>query len=88
MKKKNAKDNKGKKMPQLPNTFVPQNLLNLIREPKLITCPENLKENIVKYNPEAIPFDLPEEWVEKTEEEMYNELMPEELIKKEKEKEK
>ena len=87
MKKKNIKDNKGKKIPQQPNTFVPQNLLNLIREPKYIQCPENLKEKIFEYEPEAFPFEIPEEWVEKTEEEINNELLPEELIIKEKEKE-
>ena len=87
MKKKNVKDNKGKKIPQMPNAFVPQNLLNLVREHKLISCPENLKEKIFEYNPEAIPFEIPKEWVEKTEEEINNELLPEELIKKEKEKE-
>ena len=47
MKKKNVKDNKGKKIPQLPNAFVPQNLLSLVREQKLINCPENLKDKIV-----------------------------------------
>ena len=88
MKKKNVKDNKGKKIPQQPNTFVPQNLLNLIREPKYIQCPENLKEKILEYEPEAFPFEIPEEWVEKTEEELNNELLPEEFIMKEKEKEK
>ena len=88
MKKKNVKDNKGKKIPQQPNVFVPQNLINLVREQKLITCPENLKDNIMEYNPEAIPFEIPEEWIEKTEEELNNELLPEELIKKEKDIEK
>ena len=87
MKKKNVKDNKGKKIPQHPNTFVPQNLLNFVREQKLITCPEELKENTMEYIPEAIPFEIPQEWIEKTEEEINNELFPEELIKKEKEKE-
>ena len=86
MKKKNQKDNKGKKVPQQPNTFVPQNLLSLLREQKLITCPENLKENIIEYKPEAIPYDIPQEWIDKSEEEINNELLPEELIKKEKEK--
>ena len=65
MKKKNQKDNKGKKVPQQPNTFVPQNLLSLLREQKLITCPENLKENIIEYKPEAIPYDIPQEWIDK-----------------------
>ena len=86
MKKKNQKDNKGKKVPQQPNTFVPQNLLSLLREQKLITCPENLKENIIEYKPEAIPYDIPQEQIDKSEEEINNELLPEELIKKEKEK--
>ena len=87
MKKKNLKDNKGKKIPQQPNTFVPSNLLHLIREPKYIQCPENLKEKIFEYEPEAFPFEIPEEWTEKTEEEINNELLPEELLIKEKEKE-
>ena len=85
MKKKNQKDNKGKKIPQQPNTFVPQNLINLIREQNIITCPENLKEKIIEYNPEAIPYEIPEEWIEKSEEEINKELLPEEIIKKEKE---
>ena len=88
MKKKNLKDNKGKKIPQQPNTFVPQNLLNLIREPKYIQCPENFKEKILEYEPEAYPFDIPEEWISKTEEEINNELLPEELTNKEKENQK
>ena len=87
MKKKNVKDNKGKKIPQQTNTFVPQNLINFVREQKLITCPDNLKDKIIEYNPEAIPFEIPKEWIEKTEEEMNSELLPEEFIKKEKEKE-
>ena len=87
MKKKNVKDNKGKKIPQMPNAFVPQNLLNFVREHKLITCPDDLKDKLIEYNPDAIPFEIPKEWIEKSEEEMNNELLPEELMKKEKEKE-
>ena len=87
MKKKNPKDNKGKKVAQPPNSFVPQNLLNLIREQKLITCPDNMKEKKIEYHPEVIPYEIPEEWIDKSEEEINNELFPEELIKKEKEKE-
>ena len=87
MKKKNVKDNKGKKIPQMPNAFVHQNLLNFVREHKLITCPDDLKDKLIEYNPDAIPFEIPKEWIEKSEEEMNNELLPEELIKKEKEKE-
>ena len=79
MKKKNPKDNKGKKTPQQPNTFVPQNLLSSIREQKLISCPEEFQDKILKYIPFAQPFEIPPEWVEKTEEEMNNELLPEEL---------
>ena len=79
MKKKNQKDNKGKKIPQPPNTFVPQNLLNSIREQKLISCPEDIQDKILKYIPFAQPFEIPPEWEEKSEEEMNSELLPEEL---------
>ena len=78
MKKKNAKDNKGKKVPQPPNTFVPQNLLTLIREQKNITCPENIENNKLNFTPFSQPFEIPQEWVEKSEEELNNELLPEE----------
>ena len=79
MKKKNQKDNKGKKLPQPPNTFVPQNLLNLIREQKMISCPEDTQDKILKYIPFAQPFEIPPEWIEKSEEEINSELLPEEL---------
>ena len=79
MKKKNPKDNKGKKIPQPPNTFVPQNLLSSIRESKLISCPEDIQDKILKYIPFAQPFEIPPEWEEKTEEELNDELLPEEV---------
>ena len=78
MKRKNPKDNKGKKLPQQPNTFVPQNLLTSVREQKMITCPEDAQNNIFEYTPLAQPFEIPPEWVQKSEEEFNDELFPEE----------
>ena len=78
MKKKNPKDNKGKKIAQAPNTFVPQNLLNSIREQKLISCQEDIQDTILKYIPFAQPFEIPPEWITKSEEEFNEELLPEE----------
>ena len=79
MRKKNQKDNKGRKIPQQPNTFVPQSLLSSIREQKLISCPEEFQDKLLKYIPFAQPFEIPKEWEEKSEEELNNELLPEEL---------
>ena len=79
MKKKNPKDNKGKKISQQPNTFVPQNLLNSIREQKLISCPEEFQDKILKFIPFCQPFEIPQEWEEKSEEEINNEILPEEI---------
>ena len=78
MKRKNPKDNKGKKLPQQPNTFVPQNLLTSVREQKMITCPEDAQNNLFEYTPLAQPFEIPPEWVQKSEEEFNDELFPEE----------
>ena len=77
MKKKNLKDYKNKKIPQAPNTFVPQNLLPLIREEKLIYCPEEKLSQIKKYTPIALPFEIPPLWVEKSDEEINSELLKE-----------
>ena len=78
MKKKNPRDNKGKKIPQQPNTFVPQHLLNSIREQKIISCTEDVQDAWIKYIPFAQPFEIPPEWIAKSEEELNEELLPEE----------
>ena len=78
MKRKNIKENKGKKFPQPSNAFVPQNLLSSVREQKLISCPEEKANNILEFIPFAEPFEIPQEWVQKSEEELNNELLPEE----------
>ena len=81
MKKKNPRDNKGKKIPQPANTFVPQNLLSLIREEKLISCPEEKSSKIKPYIKEIEPFEIPPLWVEKSIDEINSELLsPQENI--------
>ena len=78
MKKKNPRDNKGKKIAQQPNTFVPQHLLSSIREQKIISCTEDIQDVGLKYIPFAQPFEIPPEWIIKSEEEINDELLPEE----------
>ena len=80
MKRKNIKDNKGKKIPQAPNTFVPQNLLSLVHEEKIITCPEEKSEKIKPYKEEIEPFEIPPLWIEKSAEEINSELLQHENI--------
>ena len=87
MKKKNPKDLKGKKQPQNINSFVPPQHLPLVQEEEFLTCPEDKVNDILKYIPEAEPFEIPPEWEEKSEEEINEELLPKEYIEKEKEKE-
>ena len=91
MKKKNPKDNKNKKQPQAPNTFVPQNLIPFIREEKPIICPEEKSSQIKNFTPTVFPFEIPPLWVEKSDEEINSELLKENhqnLHEEEKEKEK
>ena len=83
MKKKNPKDTKGKKQPQNVNLFVPSHYISSIQEEISLTCPDERANDILKYIPEAEPFDIPQEWEEKTEDELNQELLPAEFIEKE-----
>ena len=83
MKKKNPKDQKGKKQPQNINLFVPSHYLSSVQEETYLTCPEERAKDIKQYIPEAEPFEIPQEWEEKTEEEINEELLPPDFLQKE-----
>ena len=83
MKKKNQKDQKGKKQPQNINLFVPSHYLSSVQEETYLTCPEERAKDIKQYIPEAEPFEIPREWEEKTEEEINEELLPPDFLQKE-----
>ena len=76
-----------KKQPQNINLFVPSQYLPSVQEEEFITCPEERVNDIQKYIPEAEPFEIPQVWEEKTEEEINEELLPPEFIQREQSKE-
>ena len=82
-KKNNPKDLKGKKPPQNINSFVPAQYISSVQEETYLTCPEERENDIMKYIPEAEPFEIPQEWEDKTEEELNEELLPIEYLQKE-----
>ena len=82
-KKNNPKDLKGKKQSQNINLFVPSQYISSVQEETYLTCPEERENDIIKYIPEAEPFEIPPEWEEKTEEEINEELLPIEYTQKE-----
>ena len=89
MKKKNPKDlQKNKKPQQNFSLFIPQQYLSYIQEDSPLSCDEDRSNDTKKYIAEVEPFDIPQEWEEKPEEEINEELFTiKENLDKEKDKE-
>ena len=89
MKKKNPKDlQKNKKPQQNFSLFIPQQYLSSIQEDSPLSCDEDRSNGTKKYIAEVEPFDIPQEWEEKPEEEINEELFTiKENLDKDKDKE-
>ena len=89
MKKKNPKDlQKNKKPQQNFSLFIPQQYLSSLQEDSPLSCDEDRPNDTKKYIPEVEPFDIPQEWEEKPEEEINEELFTiKENLDKDKDKE-
>lgn len=77
MKKKMGKDVKssvGKKIPHPISSFVSQTAMKYLQDHQTLQCGSSKLEENDLFTPEAEPFEIPSEWINKNEEEFTTEL--------------